>query len=363
MAHPALLAYACRKPTVPAGLPDSTEPVRDALRRPLRSLRLSVTDRCNLRCSYCMPEPDYVWLPKKEVLTFEELDRLTGIFCSLGVDKVRLTGGEPLLRSELTTLIRALAARPEIDDLAMTTNGVLLAERAVELRAAGLRRLTISLDTLRPERFRALTRSDLHARVLAGIDAARAAGFPLKLDTVVVRGTNDDEVLDLLGFARNIEAEIRFIEYMDVGGATRWSREQVFSRAELLANIGAALGSPEPVGGQGSDPAERFRLPDGTTFGIVASTTTPFCRACDRSRLTADGTWYTCLYARSGANLRAALRSGATDGEIASLLRVGWRARTDRGAEERLQVEQRGALASAPELRQDPRREMHTRGG
>ena len=346
-----------------SALPSSNEPVRDALRRPLRSLRLSVTDRCNLRCAYCMPEPEYVWLPKKELLTFEELDRLTGIFCTLGVEKVRLTGGEPLLRSELTTLIRALAARPEVRDLAMTTNGVLLAELAAELRDAGLRRLTVSLDTLRPERFQALTRSDLHARVLAGIDAARAAGFPLKLDTVVVRGTNEDEVLDLLAFAREIGAEIRFIEYMDVGGATRWTREQVVSRAELLSQVAAAHGAAEPVGAQGSDPAERFRLRDGTPFGIIASTTTPFCRACDRSRVTADGTWFTCLYARSGANLRAALRSGASDVEIASLIRVGWRSRTDRGAEERLQLEHRGALAEPTELRQDPRLEMHTRGG
>ncbi|MGZ3446392.1 MAG: GTP 3',8-cyclase MoaA [Myxococcaceae bacterium] len=346
-----------------AGPPTSIDALRDTLGRPLRSLRLSVTDRCNLRCAYCMPEPDYVWLPKKELLTFEELDRITGIFCSLGVDKVRLTGGEPLLRSEISTLVRALAARPSILDLAMTTNGVLLAERARELREAGLQRLTVSLDTLRPERFLALTRSDLHARVLAGIEAARAAGFPLKLDTVVVRGTNDDEVLDLLGFARSIGAEIRFIEYMDVGGATRWTREQVVSRAELLAMVAGPLGPVEPVGTQGADPAERFRIADGTTFGIIASTTTPFCRACDRSRLTADGTWYTCLYARSGANLRAALRSGASDADIASLLRVGWRARNDRGAEQRLELEQRGALATPPELRQDPRLEMHTRGG
>jgi GTP 3',8-cyclase len=357
-----VLAYACR-PVSDAGLTSPTEPIRDALGRPLRSLRLSVTDRCNLRCAYCMPEPDYVWLPRREILTFEELDRLTGIFCTLGVDKVRLTGGEPLLRSEISTLVRQLAARPGIRDLAMTTNGVLLAERVRELREAGLHRLTISLDTLRPDRFRALTRSDLHGRVLAGIEAGRAAGFPLKLDTVVVRGVNEDEVLDLLGFARDLGAEIRFIEYMDVGGATRWTRDQVVSRAELLSLLAAAHGTVQPVGAQGSDPAERFRLPDGTVFGIIASTTTPFCRACDRSRITADGTWFTCLYARSGANLRAALRSEASDAEIASLLRVGWRARNDRGAEERFQLEQRGALAAPPELRQDPRLEMHTRGG
>src|SRR5215813_33675 len=248
------------RPLVTAALPASNSLLRDALGRPLRSLRLSVTDRCNLRCAYCMPEPEYVWLPKKELLTFEELDRVTGIFCTLGVDKVRLTGGEPLLRSEITTLVRRLAARSGVRDLAMTTNGVLLGERARELREAGLRRLTVSLDTLRPERFLALTRADLHGRVLAGIDAARTEGFPLKLDAVVVRGVNEDEVIELLAFARSIAAEIRFIEYMDVGGATRWTREQVVSRAELLAAIGAVRGAVEPVGAQGSDPAERFQL-------------------------------------------------------------------------------------------------------
>ena len=310
-----------------------------------------------------MPEKEYVWLPRAELLTFEELERLTAIFCTLGVEKVRLTGGEPLLRSELPSLVRRLAGLRGVRDLAITTNGVLLAEQGRALKDAGLQRVTVSLDTLRPERFQALTRADLHARVLAGIAAARELGFPLKLDTVVLRGTNDDEVLDLLAFAREAGAEIRFIEYMDVGGATQWSRAQVFSRAELLERIRAAHGTVTPVGSQGSDPAERFRLPDGTSFGIIASTTTPFCRACDRSRVTADGTWFLCLYARRGANLRAALRSGADDKEIASLIRVGWQARTDRGAEERLALEERGALVDAAELREDPRLEMHTRGG
>jgi cyclic pyranopterin phosphate synthase len=363
LARTAVLAYACQVPVSDAAQPSRSEPVRDTFARPLHSLRLSVTDRCNLRCTYCMPEPDYVWLPKAELLTFEELDRVTGIFCSLGVDKVRLTGGEPLLRSELPTLVRHLAARPAVRDLAMTTNGVLLADLARPLRQAGLRRLTVSLDTLRPERFRAMTRTDFHGRVLAGIEGARAEGFPLKLDAVILRGINDDEVLDLLSFGREIGAEVRFIEYMDVGGATGWTREQVVSRAELLERIAAGHGRAVPLGAQGSDPAQRFRLPEGTVFGVIASTTTPFCRACDRSRLTADGTWYTCLYAKKGANLRAAIRAGASDAEIASLLRVGWRARTDRGAEERLHLEQRGALAERPELRQDPHLEMHTRGG
>jgi len=347
------------------------ELLRDTLGRPLRNLRLSVTDRCNLRCSYCMPEPDYVWLPRSELLTFEEMARVVGVFCSLGVDRVRLTGGEPLLRHQLPLLVRRLAAEPRLRDIALTTNGVLLAELARPLREAGLTRVTVSLDTLHPDRFQALTRRDEHGRVLAGIAAVRAAGFGgLKLDAVVMRGRNDDELLDLLAFAREQGAEIRFIEYMDVGGATRWRWEDVVSRAEMLERIARAHGPVEPLAEDGPPeergraPAERFRLSDGTVFGIIASTTAPFCRTCDRSRLTADGTWFLCLYARSGLNLRQALRGGASDAQLASMLRVGWQHRTDRGAEQRLALQQhREPLAGVAELREDPRLEMHTRGG
>ncbi len=339
-------------------------PPSDVFGRPLRHLRISVTDRCNLRCAYCMPERDYVWLPRAELLSFEELERLVGIFCALGVDKVRLTGGEPLLRQDLARLVRRLAAQPGLRDLALTTNGVLLAERAQALREAGLHRITVSLDTLRPERFRELTRRDEHRRVLDGLDAARAAGFAtLKLDAVLVRGTNDDEVLALLDHARSIGAEIRFIEYMDVGGATRWSAEQVVPRAEILAKVRAAHGPVESLGPEGAAPAERFRLSDGTVFGIVASTTAPFCRTCDRSRLTADGTWFLCLYARNGTDLRSAIRKGASDAELAERIRAGWSRRIDRGAEQRLALRDRAALAGPAELRRDPRLEMHTRGG
>jgi len=354
------------------GPPDAAfQPLRDTLGRPLRNLRLSVTDRCNLRCSYCMPEPDYVWLPRAELLTFEELARLVRIFSSLGVDRVRLTGGEPLLRHELPELVRRLAAGPGLRDLALTTNGVLLEALARPLREAGLTRVTVSLDTLRPERFRALTRRDEHARVLAGIAAVRDLGWPgLKLDAVVMRGRNDDELLSLLAFAREQGAELRFIEYMDVGGATRWRREDVVSRAEMLERIAAAHGPVEPLheegppgGARGRAPAERFRLSDGTTFGIIASTTAPFCRTCDRSRVTADGTWFLCLYARAGLNLRQALRGGASDETVAQLVRLGWKGRADRGAEQRLGLQHREALANVAELREDPRLEMHTRGG
>jgi cyclic pyranopterin phosphate synthase len=314
-----------------------------------------------------MPEEEYVWLRRRELLTFEEIRRLVEVFTDLGVEKVRLTGGEPLVRRDVPDLIRLLAGVPAIRDLAMTTNGILLAEQAPALRAAGLHRVTVSLDTLRPDRFRALTRRDGHASVLRGIDAARAAGFPdLKLDTVVIRGVNDDELADLVEFGRRIGAEVRFIEYMDVGGATRWAREQVVSRREILDRLRARHGALEEVGGRGSAPAERFRLPDGTTFGVIASTTAPFCGACDRSRLTADGTWYLCLYALKGVDLRTPLRDGASREELRTLIAGGWTARSDRGAEERRALEEqgsRGVLVQVDNLRQDPRLEMHTRGG
>ncbi|MCO5172153.1 MAG: GTP 3',8-cyclase MoaA [Planctomycetes bacterium] len=336
----------------------------DLLGRPLRDLRLSVTDRCNLRCSYCMPGEAYTWLPRPDLLTFEELSRLVDAFTLVGVDEVRLTGGEPLLRRDLARLVRLLAEKPAVREVAITTNGVLLAEQQADLRAAGLSRFTVSLDTLRPERFLAITRRDDLARVLGGIRSV--AGTPgLKLDAVVVRGENDDELVDLLAFAREVGAELRFIEYMDVGGARRWSMDRVVSRAEMLARVTAALGPLEPLPGRGSAPAARFRLPDGASFGVVASTTQPFCRACDRSRVTADGVWLLCLYATRGVDLRGPLRAGDSVEALAARLRVGWQARDDRGAELRLGLPDRGArpLASAGDLDADPHLEMHTRGG
>ena len=311
-----------------------------------------------------MPEEQYVWLPRESILTFEELDRLSGIFLGLGVRKIRLTGGEPLLRHDLQTLVAMLRHHPEIEDLSLTTNGILLGTHAAALKAAGLGRVTVSLDTLRPDRLVQFARSGRHADVLAGISAARAAGLgPVKLNSVIVRGYNDDEILDLLAFAQSQGAELRYIEYMDVGGATRWNPAEVVSRGDMLTVIASRYGAPEPLDGTSSAPAERFRLADGTTFGIIASTTAPFCRSCDRSRITADGTWYLCLYADRGVDLRAPLRSGATDAEIADLVRDSWQSRTDRGAEQRLATSERGALYQLASLRADPRREMHTRGG
>jgi GTP 3',8-cyclase len=345
-------------------MPDT---VHDTLQRPLGSLRLSVTDRCNLRCRYCMPEDEYVWLPRTSILTFEELERVVRVFARLGVRKVRLTGGEPLLRHDLPALVRLIARIPEIEDLALTTNGLLLAKQAAALRAAGLRRVTVSLDTLRPERMLAFAKSARHGDVLAGIRAARDAGFEhLKLNSVVIRGFNDDELGELLEFGRAEGAELRFIEYMDVGGATHWSMGQVVSQREMLERLGRRYGPIAPVAQMGGDaraPAERFRLPDETTFGIIASVTAPFCRTCDRSRVTADGTWFLCLYAGQGVDLRAPLRGGADDEELAALIRATWQGRTDRGAEERLGVADRAALYRIDSLRADPHREMHTRGG
>jgi cyclic pyranopterin phosphate synthase len=340
-------------------------PLHDVYGRVLRNLRISVTDRCNLRCQYCMPEEDYEWLPRQEILKFEEISALVDVFLDLGVEKVRLTGGEPLLRRDLPALVRLLATKPRVRDLAVTTNGVLLAEQASALHQAGLHRVTVSLDTLRADRFKRLTRREGLDQVLAGIAAVPRAGFTgTKLDTVVMREVNDDELADLIEFGKQVPAEVRFIEYMDVGGATRWSMDTVVSRAQILDRLSRRYGRIEPVPEPGSTaPAERFRLPDGTVFGIIASTTAPFCAACDRSRLTADGMWYLCLYALEGTDLRGPLRRGASREELAALITGGWRRRADRGAEERLAARDRGPLVQIARLKQDPHLEMHTRGG
>ncbi len=343
---------------------DSPPAPPDRWGRPLKNLRISVTDRCNLRCAYCMPEEEYAWLPKPSLLRFEELDRLARVFAGLGVDRVRLTGGEPLLRRDLHVLVSLLAGIPGLEEVTLTTNGVLLAEQAESLKHAGLKRLTVSLDTLRPERFLELSRRDDLPRVLSGIDRARAVGFaPLKLDMVVLRGTNDDEIQSLLDYARGIGAELRYIEYMDVGGATKWTKEAVVSRQEILERLRKSHGPIEAVDEKNSAPADRYRLGDGTTFGIISSTTQPFCGTCDRARLTADGRWFLCLYARTGVDLGRAMRSGASEEELRTLICDGWSAREDRGAMTRLLELERAALAPVDELRRDPHLEMHTRGG
>lgn len=336
----------------------------DKFQRPLGSLRISVTDRCNLRCHYCMPEAEYQWLDKQLILDFEELFRVARVFVKLGVDRIRLTGGEPLLRKDLPELVRMLRRDPALRDLALTTNGLLLESQGEALRDAGLDRVTVSLDSLDPARYARLTARDKFAEAIRGIEFAGGLGFEsLKINTVVIRGENDDELLDLLEFGRRVGAEVRFIEYMDVGGATQWEPARVVSRDQMLDVIRSQHGDLTPLTKTDAAPADRWRLAEGTTFGIISSTTAPFCSSCDRSRLTADGTWYLCLYARTGIDLRGLLRSGISDQDLLDRVARVWRERTDRGAEERLALKNRGTLANADELAADPRLEMHTRGG
>jgi len=340
-----------------------TMTTRDLLGRPLRTLRVSVTDRCNLRCEYCMPEQDYAWLSRDDLLHFEEISRLADVFIGLGVDKIRLTGGEPLLRRDLPALVTLLAAKP-LADLALTTNGILLAESAAPLARAGLKRLNISLDTLRPERFIQLTRQDEHARVMAGIAQGAACFSGLKLDTVVMRGMNDDEIEPMLDFAASIGAEVRFIEYMDVAGATKWTADLVVSRREILDRLRTRFGTVTPLDEPASTaPANRYALPDGRVFGIISSTTEPFCRSCDRARVTADGVFFTCLYATDGLDLRSRMRAGASASDIAALVKSRWAGRRDRGAEERVELGDRSAFVPVAALRANPHLEMHKRGG
>ena len=335
----------------------------DALGRPLRSLRLSVTDRCNLRCQYCMPEEDYVWLPREHVLNYDEMVCIVDAFMHVGVERVRITGGEPLLRRNLPALIEPLAGRP-LEDLALTTNGVLLAAQAGSLKAAGLHRVTVSLDTLKRDRYRRISGVDGLAATLAGLDAALAVGFPPpKIDTVVIRGFNDDELAALIEFGQTIGAEVRFIEYMDVGGATHWSMDQVVSKREMLETLARQFGPITAIPEESSAPASRFHLEDGTVFGIIASTTEPFCRTCDRSRLTADGVWLLCLYALSGTDLRGPVRAGATRDDLCEIIETVWKWRTARGAEERRASPRRDVLIPIAALKRNAHLEMHTRGG
>ncbi len=311
----------------------------DTLGRPLRALRISVTDRCNFRCGYCMPRevfgPDYAFLPREGLLSFEETTRLARIFAGLGVSKIRLTGGEPLLRRELPSLVRMLAAVPGLEDIALTTNGVLLPELAPALRAAGLRRLTVSLDTLRPDRFQAISDTDLPlSRVLAGLEAARSAGFgPLKLNCVLQRGVNDDEVLDLAAFAREQGHILRFIEFMDVGTTNGWRLDAVVTAAEVHRLIHANW-PLEPLTTSEGVVARGWRYLDGKgEVGLIASVSAPFCRSCDRARLSAEGHLYTCLFAGEGLDLKGFLRGGHSDADLTSLLASHWKRRTDRYSE------------------------------
>ena len=285
--------------------------------RVVRDLRISVTDRCNFRCTYCMPAEGMTWLPREQVLTFEEIERVARVCVErFGFGSIRITGGEPTVRAHLPVLVEKLAALGV--DLAMTTNGIKLPELAADLRAAGLRRVNVSLDSLRPERFTELTRRDALDAVVAGVDAAVDAGFdPVKVNVVVMRGVNDDEVVELATFARERGVEARFIEFMPLDADEAWSADKVVPAAEIVAAI-AAVYPVEPVA-QGSEPAARYRYLDGRGgFGVIASVTAPFCGACDRVRLTAEGKFRNCLFAVEETDLRALLRGGADDDALAA---------------------------------------------
>ena len=315
------------------------ERLLDRLGRPIRDLRISVTDRCNFRCVYCMPKEvfgrDYPFLPRAELLTFEEIERLTRLLAGLGVEKVRITGGEPLVRRDVETLVRMLAGIPGLD-LTLTTNGALLAQKAHALRDAGLDRITVSLDSLDDATFRAMNDVDFPvARVLAGIDAALAAGLdPVKVNVVVKRSVNDDGLVAMARAFRGTGVVVRFIEYMDVGHTNGWRLDDVVPAAEVVAAIDAeyALEPVEP--GYRGEVASRWRYRDGSgEIGVISSVTQPFCSDCTRARLSADGKLYTCLFAVRGHDLRALLRGGATDEELTAALRGIWGARTDRYSE------------------------------
>jgi cyclic pyranopterin phosphate synthase len=312
----------------------------DSLGRPVRDLRISVTDRCNFRCVYCMPREvfgrDFQFLPSRLLLTFEEITRLTRIFVDLGVEKVRLTGGEPLVRRDLESLVGMLAGIEGLRDLTLTTNGSLLARKAQALKDAGLQRITVSLDSLDDAVFRAMNDVDFPvARVLEGIEAARTAGLaPIKINMVVKRGVNEDSVVDM---ARHFHASgliLRFIEYMDVGNTNGWKMDEVVSAAEIVRMIDAEL-PLEPVDRTyRGEVASRYRYRDGGgEIGIIASVTRPFCQDCTRARLSSEGRLYTCLFAGQGHDLRALLRGGKTDAEIADFVAGVWRRRADRYSE------------------------------
>jgi cyclic pyranopterin phosphate synthase len=315
-----------------------------------------------------MPEDEYEWLPHESILRLEETARLVRVFAGLGVNKVRFTGGEPLVRRNLVELIKLVSREQRVTDIALTTNGVLLDRHVESLKTAGLGRVTVSLDTLKPDRYQRFTRSRRFGDVLAGIDSLRPAGFEgSKLNAVVIRGFNDDELPDLLEFSKAKGIELRFIEYMDVGGATKWSMADVVSRDEIVRLLESRFGAVEELQPETENalraPATRFVLRDGTEFGIVASTTRPFCRHCDRGRLTADGMWFTCLYATEGIDLKSELRSSDDNERVAKLIADAWSERRDRGAEERLLTPNRGAFRRSVSGCPGTHHEMHARGG
>ena len=316
--------------------PPADSPLLDARGRPLRDLRVSVTDRCNFRCGYCMPrahfDENFRFLPHSALLSFEEIARVARLFVAMGVEKVRLTGGEPLLRRHLERLVELLA-RNEGLDLALTTNGALLAEKAPALAAAGLRRVTVSLDSLEDERFRQLTDSAVSVdRILHGIEVAARAGLgPLKINTVVRRGVNDHEVVTIAEHFRGTGHVVRFIEFMDVGNSNGWRLDDVVPSAEVVRRIDEAFGLEPIAPNYPGEVARRWRYRDGGgEIGVISSVTRPFCADCSRARLSTEGKLFTCLFASHGHDLRALLRNGVDDAGLAAAIGAVWGARDDR---------------------------------
>jgi cyclic pyranopterin phosphate synthase len=319
--------------------PRSARP-QDRLGRPLHDLRISVMDRCNFRCPYCMPREtfheNYRFLKSTQRLSFEEITRLTKLFAEMGVKKVRLTGGEPLLRSNLAELVGELTAIEGVQDVALTTNAVLLAQHAAELKANGLNRITVSLDTLDPTIFKQMSGGfDERDRVLEGIQAALQSGLtPIKVNSVIERGVNDHTVLDLIEHFRGTGIIVRFIEYMDVGNRNHWSRDRVVTSRELLDQIGARWPLSSITENYRGEVAERYAFDDGAgEIGFISSVSSPFCGDCTRARLSSEGVFYTCLFATSGLDLRAPLREGASDDQLRDLIRNTWLNRGDRYSE------------------------------
>ena len=318
----------------------TTIPVLDRFRRPLRDLRISVTDRCNFRCPYCMPAEiygdRYQFLPRESLLTFEEIARLTRILVKLGVVKVRITGGEPLVRAEIDKLISMLAQVPGIEDLTMTTNAFLLAQFADKLKEAGLQRITISLDSLDDEVFRQMNGRNFGTeRVLEGIEAADRVGLrPIKINAVVQRGVNDHTLVELARFARERDYIVRFIEYMDVGTLNGWKMDDVVPAEEILERIHVEMPLEPVEANYKGEVALRYKFKDGDgEVGVIASVTKPFCGDCTRMRLSPEGEVVTCLFATSGTDLRTPMRDGATDEELESIIRGLWGLRDDRYSE------------------------------
>lgn len=312
----------------------------DALNRPIRDLRISVTDRCNFRCSYCMPLDEYQWIDKKEILTFEEIARLAHLFVDLGVEKIRLTGGEPLVRQNLDQLVAKLSVIDGLKDLCLTTNGALLTEKVGALKAAGLKRVNVSIDSLDPEKFKLMTKRGDASKVLEGIFAAKSHHLdPIKLNAVIEKGLNEDDILSLVEFSRDNGFAMRFIEYMDVGNSNNWTSEKLVSKKEIIDKIHSRYPLKEVGRAQGSAPSVDYEFVDGRgDIGVIASVTEPFCSSCTRVRLTADGKVVTCLFSDVGHDVKSLLRGGASDEEICAFLTAIWQNRGDRYSAERLEA-------------------------